>query len=107
MAGKIKLFKFVHMFVQSMGIHSAHLNPKAPIQRECLFFFFLFSFVHHFIALTAFFFCQAQTIQEFNISFHGMLTEFLLTASFLINISHSAKVRAFIEHLEEFIETRK
>lgn len=105
MASKLKLFQSVQKFAEAMGISSIHFHRSNLIQPKCLFF--LFSFVHHFIGLTAFFFYQAKTIQEFDIALHGMLTEFLLIVSFLIKVSHSANISAYFDHLDKFIETRK
>lgn len=105
MASSMKLFQSVQSFYCTMGVYPPEPNQRLSFRLKRIFFP-LSSFIT-FLALVAFFFFEAQTVEQYASAFHGSITELVILADFHIIAWQMPNILKLIENFERFIEKRK
>lgn len=100
MAGPIKLFETVQKINKAMGIsHEAQTSP-AKLTKNL---FVIASTTQLFISSTAFFLFEAQTADDYGISFYVSLTTLCVVINFVTVVWKKDRILTLIECYEIFI----
>lgn len=102
MAGPIKLFQTVQKLNKTMGLNISHerQTSSAKLIRNL---FFIASITQLFISSTAFFLFEAQTADDYGISFYVLLTTLCVVINFVTVAWRTDKISMLIECYEKFI----
>lgn len=96
------LFRLIRSFFQAMGIHLSEPNQKFSFNAKNVLI--SSSIALFFISSTAFFLFEANSIDEYGLSFYGSATELAVFVTFQINIFYMAKILRIFEKFEKLIE---